>query len=33
MATNMDVALALGFIAFVLICLVAEAFYFLQLPI
>ena len=33
MATNMDVALAVGFIALVLICLVAEGFYFLQLPI
>ena len=33
MATNMDVALAVGFVALVLICLVAEGFYFLQLPI
>jgi hypothetical protein len=33
MTTNMEVAIALGFIALVLICVVAEEFYFLQLPI
>ena len=33
MTTNMDLALALGFIVLVLICVVAEGFYFLQLPI
>jgi len=33
MFTNMDVAVALGFIVLVLICVVAEGFYFLQLPI
>jgi hypothetical protein len=33
MATNMDVVLAVGFVAVVLICLVVEGFYFLQLPI
>ena len=31
--SSVDVALAFGFIVLVLICLVAEGFYFLQLPI
>jgi len=33
MPANMDVVIALGYIVFALICLVAEVFYFLQLPI
>jgi hypothetical protein len=33
MSTNLDVAVALGFIMLVMICIVAEGFYFLQLTI
>jgi hypothetical protein len=33
MQTNMDVVLALGFIALALICVAAEVLYFLPLPI
>jgi len=33
MRANMDVVISLGYIVFALICLVAEVFYFLQLPI
>jgi hypothetical protein len=33
LGSSVDLALAFGFIVLVLICLVAEGFYFLQLPI
>ena len=33
MAGNVDVLIAVGYIVFALICLVAEGCYFLQLPI
>jgi hypothetical protein len=33
MPTNINVVIALAYIVFALICLAAEVFYFLQLPI